>query len=82
MRILAYYCGEFSHMFSDRDTEEVAHMCIVLDTPAIDTWRFQLENGDPVIFWRSSSGTIHGNIYGHDVNDIPESSIANGQRRR
>lgn len=76
MMIFAYFCGQLDHSFTDKDTAQVEHMCRKLDSPWNDTWIFELENGETVMFWRKD-GIIHGNIFGFDESDIPEESIAN-----
>lgn len=48
-----------------------------LDDPDNDTQTYELEGGEPILFWRRD-GRIHGNTLGHDERDILESSIANG----
>lgn len=78
MLIYAYFCGELSHTFTDKDTEQVEKMCRALDRAENDTSEYQLENGEVIRYWRKD-GVIHGNIFGRDDNDIPESSIANGR---
>lgn len=76
MMIFAYFCGQLDHSFTHEDTEQVEWMCRRLDSPWNDTWLFELENGETVMFWRKD-GFIHGNIFGFDESDIPEESIAN-----
>lgn len=78
MLIYVYFCGELSHTFTDKDTEQVEKMCRALDRASNDTTEYQLESGEIIRYWRKD-GVIHGNIFGRDENDIPESSIANGR---
>lgn len=78
MFINAYFCGEFDHVFTDKDTEEVERMCRDLDDAHNDTTEYRLESGDVISYWRKD-GVIHGNIFGHPENDIPETAIANGR---
>lgn len=78
MLIYAYWCGELDHTFTEKDAEQVSHMCNVLDDPIIDTWNFETDDGTAILFWRDDTGRIRGNFNGHDERDIPESSIANG----
>ena len=77
--IFAYCCGMLDHAFTDRDEEQINRMCRNLDNPQNDMWEYKLEDGKAILFWRKD-GRIHGNIFGHDERDIPESSIANGRR--
>lgn len=78
MLIYVYFCGELSHTFTDKDTEQVEKMCRALDRAENDTTEYQLESGEIIRYWRKD-GVIHGNIFNRDENDIPESSIANGR---
>ena len=79
MLIYEYRYGQLEQMFTDRDTEYVDRMCRILDAPMNDITDYQTESGEAILFWRKD-GKIHGNIFGHDERDIPESSIANGKR--
>lgn len=77
MFINAYFCGEFSHTFTGMDEAQVEKMCRDLDDVENDTTEYKLESGELIHYWRKD-GIIHGNVFGHDENDIPENSIANG----
>lgn len=51
MKIYAYFCGELDHQFTDTDDKQVEEMCRRLDDPDNDTQTYELEGGEPILFW-------------------------------